>query len=102
MKQILHVPYEEKDEAKALGAWWNPALRSWYVPDECETPLEKFEQWVKKTKPARVDSYDGGRTGPRELKEGCACDVLPWEDCEHTQSTNCFGSSAAERDASAM
>ena len=28
----LDVPYSSKDEAKRLGAWWNPNIRRWYVP----------------------------------------------------------------------
>lgn len=28
----LDVPYASKDEAKRLGAWWNPNVRRWYVP----------------------------------------------------------------------
>ena len=31
MSLILNVPYKEKDEAKALGAKWNPQLKKWYV-----------------------------------------------------------------------
>lgn len=30
---LLKVPYAEKDEAKALGARWNPTRKCWYVPD---------------------------------------------------------------------
>lgn len=28
----LQVPFAEKDEAKELGAWWNPQAKKWYVP----------------------------------------------------------------------
>jgi hypothetical protein len=28
----LDVPYAEKDEAKRLGARWDPTIRSWYLP----------------------------------------------------------------------
>lgn len=28
----LNVPFEEKDEAKDLGARWDPTARCWYVP----------------------------------------------------------------------
>ncbi|WP_228649248.1 DUF5710 domain-containing protein, partial [Microtetraspora sp. AC03309] len=27
----LEVPYEEKEAAKAAGAWWDPAHRAWYA-----------------------------------------------------------------------
>ena len=40
MALILQVPYEEKDEAKALGAKWNPQLRKWYV--ESRRDYHKF------------------------------------------------------------
>ena len=28
---ILNVPYREKDDAKALGAKWDPNIKKWYV-----------------------------------------------------------------------
>ena len=31
MALILNVPYSEKDQAKSLGARWNPELKKWYV-----------------------------------------------------------------------
>ena len=30
--EYLAVPYADKDEAKALGARWDPARRQWYAP----------------------------------------------------------------------
>ena len=62
---LLTVPYAEKDEAKALGARWNPAKRRWYVPDGVAPAA--FEKWVGEgsATPAaaasgsRVDSYQG-------------------------------------------
>ena len=41
---FLKVPYAEKDEAKALGARWNPTKKCWYVPEG--KPSEPFERWV--------------------------------------------------------
>ena len=29
---LINVPYSEKDEAKALGAKWNPDEKSWMAP----------------------------------------------------------------------
>lgn len=34
MSLLLDVPYSEKDEAKKLGARWNPELKKWYVEDK--------------------------------------------------------------------
>lgn len=41
---LLEVPYSEKDEAKALGAKWNAALKKWYVPNGVDTG--KFARWL--------------------------------------------------------
>ncbi len=61
---VLNVPYAEKDEAKALGARWNPKKKSWYVPDG--QSAEAFARWLPKAGapaaeagPARVDSHIG-------------------------------------------
>lgn len=43
MALIINVPYEEKDEAKALGAFWNSDLKKWYVKDRKN--YQKFEKW---------------------------------------------------------
>jgi hypothetical protein len=42
--KVLKVPYAEKDEAKALGARWNPTRTSWYVPDG--VAVEPFAKWL--------------------------------------------------------
>ena len=43
---ILEVPYKDKDQAKALGAWWDPEMRKWFVPKGHDT--KPFRQWVPK------------------------------------------------------
>ncbi|MFW5440455.1 MAG: DUF5710 domain-containing protein [Methylophilaceae bacterium] len=63
----LKVPFKEKDEAKSLGARWNPEAKHWYVPEGVDTTL--FEKWldgapapiaapgaVPATKPEKTDS----------------------------------------------
>lgn len=40
----LEVPYAEKDEAKLLGARWDPQQKKWYVPREIE--LTEFGRWL--------------------------------------------------------
>jgi hypothetical protein len=53
---FLNVPYAEKDEARALGARWNPGKKRWYVPTG--VALEPFQKWLKEgAAPAgRVDT----------------------------------------------
>jgi len=40
----LEVPYAEKDKAKALGAWWSPSKKKWYVKDI--ENLYPFYKWI--------------------------------------------------------
>ncbi len=42
-KTYLNVPYAQKDEAKALGARWDPANKKWYVPANKNITL--FAKW---------------------------------------------------------
>ena len=42
---ILNVPYSEKDEAKALGARWNPEIKKWYVRNKED--YYKFVRWIE-------------------------------------------------------
>jgi hypothetical protein len=43
---MIDVPFSEKDEAKALGARWNPEAKKWFVPDG--VAQDKFTKWIKK------------------------------------------------------
>ncbi|MEE0732772.1 MAG: DUF5710 domain-containing protein [Acutalibacteraceae bacterium] len=39
MALYLEVPYSEKDEAKKLGARWNPKVKKWFV----NVPRKKYQ-----------------------------------------------------------
>lgn len=39
----LNVPYSEKDQAKKLGAKWNPITKKWYVSNRKD--YMKFRKW---------------------------------------------------------
>lgn len=76
--KFLKVPYAEKDEAKALGARWDGARKSWYVPDgKDEAP---FARWIvagaaAPAAPASRDSYSGAPvTGKHYLALEHDCD----------------------------
>ena len=45
MKLYLNVPYAEKDEAKALGARWNPRAKKWYF-DGARSDYIRFSKWL--------------------------------------------------------
>ena len=40
----LKVPFNEKDQAKSLGARWNAEGKLWYVPAGVE--VAPFEKWL--------------------------------------------------------
>ena len=42
MKIYLSVPYEEKDQAKKLGAKWDPIERKWYAPEGQESLMQRW------------------------------------------------------------
>jgi hypothetical protein len=44
VQAYLDVPYEEKNEAKSLGAWWDPQEKKWFVPKG--KSLEDFSKWL--------------------------------------------------------
>lgn len=45
MPLLLNVPYAEKDEAKALGARWNPKSKHWYATYKKE--YYKYRKWFQ-------------------------------------------------------
>jgi hypothetical protein len=82
---FLTVPYAEKDQARELGARWNPTRKRWYVPPG--VALEPFERWLAKDggpgEPAsgRVDARAAKLvTGARYVEIDHACN--PFEPCE--------------------
>jgi hypothetical protein len=79
---FLNVPYAEKDEARELGARWNPARKRWYVPPG--VALDAFERWLDKDgEPAsgRVDARAAKLvTGARYVEIDHVCN--PFEPCE--------------------
>lgn len=45
MALYLDVPYGEKEEAKALGAKWNPRIKKWYTNAERKKYV-RFAKWI--------------------------------------------------------
>jgi hypothetical protein len=43
----LKVPFNEKDQAKSLGARWNAEAKLWYVPQGVDAA--PFEKWLTST-----------------------------------------------------
>jgi hypothetical protein len=84
---FLNVPYAEKDEARALGARWNPGGKRWYVPDGVAP--DAFQKWMAKDgdgaggsagKGGRSDSASAKLvTGANYVELDHACN--PFEPC---------------------
>jgi len=45
----LHVPFDQKDQAKALGARWNGTEKKWFVP--AGVPIKPFSRWLNAPPP---------------------------------------------------
>jgi Domain of unknown function (DUF5710) len=51
----LKVPFNEKDQAKSLGARWNAEAKLWYVPQGVEAaPFEKWMTTAANAAPAQA------------------------------------------------
>lgn len=97
MRTNLQVPFSEKDEAKRLGARWDPARRVWYVQNVPD--LSAFARWLSSTgTEAAAPASQGKAGGPSKpataaslVKVGAhyfelSCDCLPWEGCAKCQT----------------
>ncbi len=47
-KFYINCPYNEKDEAKLLGARWDADKRKWYIPFDSDR--SKFKKWISNSK----------------------------------------------------
>jgi hypothetical protein len=57
----LHISFEEKDDAKSMGAKWDPEKKLWYAPDESFKKLiEKYS--TKQSKTTRVTKKTSSNT----------------------------------------
>jgi len=64
MRTNLKVPYEEKDDAKKLGARWDAARKTWYV--ENVENIAQFMRWM----PNEVGSILTVRTSVAPMNVG--------------------------------
>lgn len=103
MRVNLNVKYEDRHEAKRLGARWDISRHTWYVKDVED--LEPFLRWITpgrlllaqegqlptnrgRPRKPRFDSKPGVATPRTDSRlPDCGCThIAPWEHCEHTAS----------------
>lgn len=58
-KTFIHVPFKEKNEAKELGARWDSAAASWFVPAGVD--LQPFEKWREAPQPDKGSKLEAGQ-----------------------------------------
>jgi hypothetical protein len=52
---LLDCPFQEKEEAKELGARWNSTIKKWYVPMGMD--VSKFARWLPETQSLPYQKY---------------------------------------------
>lgn len=94
MRTNLKVPFAEKDQAKKLGARWDPARKIWYVNGDMD--LAPFSRWsptphdgaaaepstTRPTAPRKDQSAGHRIIGVNYVERPQVCACLPWEDCD--------------------
>ncbi len=109
MRTNLKVPFAEKDQAKQLGARWDPARKLWYVENKAD--MAPFARWLPSgsTAPASGVTTPKASAGEQSSSEGIVvvgsryvehprvCDCLPWEVCELCRATALNSNDAAVR-----
>lgn len=104
MRINLKCPFSEKDQAKALGARWDPARKVWYVENAAD--LAPFARWlagvqqVNEDRPEKIGGRKkrGAKRAHRPPAGGCTTvgkdyvedlaeyEVPPWEEVDDWQS----------------
>ncbi len=98
MRINLTTTFAEKDKAKALGARWDVARKTWYIEDiEDLTPFRRWipsiadwdeKQAAKGSKKPRKATKQAKNSAPKAIGQAvphCGCNALPWEHCEHSK-----------------
>ena len=99
MRTNLQVPFAEKDDAKKLGARWDPSRKLWYVENKDDmTPFSRWlptasastEAGTATSKPSspKANQLGGIKTvGSLYVKHPRVCDCPPWEVCDLCRAT---------------
>lgn len=79
-KNLITVPYKEKEEAKALGAKWDRNEQSWHVPPNVDPA--PFAKWAQQPAAGEAQSAAAiaGRAGVSEALESRAYLAVPYSD----------------------
>lgn len=74
MRFYIKVPYSEKDEAKRLGAKWDPVKKSWYYLDRDHVKFKKWETMPRnKAEKNHIVNADKQEVNSRQKKDCFKC-----------------------------
>ena len=79
----LFCPFDEKDEAKKLGAKWDAEKKTWYAIFSNRHELEPFKRWLFR-RPEKKKKLEKPKVTGLDNVPDCGCDEPPWEHCRHT------------------
>jgi hypothetical protein len=64
MPRYLNVPYEERQEAKRLGAQFDFDVKRWWIPETRDT--EQFKRWLDKPSSTKLGNLQSHREFERK------------------------------------
>lgn len=71
----LKVPFNEKDQAKSLGARWNAEAKLWYVPQGVDAaPFEKWFTSAPNVTPAQAVTKPVAQATPNTAAQNAPFD----------------------------
>ena len=73
----LNVPYDDRDQVKALGAWFDGERKSWYVPKGKDTA--PFQKWITDQVPAKANGRKTYLKVPFEDKDTVKAAGARWD-----------------------
>jgi len=73
----LNCPFEEKDECKELGGYWDSEVRKWYILDGM--PTKPFERWIENNSGPLGASVKDQNNEPRVYLD---CPFSEKEECK--------------------
>jgi Domain of unknown function (DUF5710) len=73
----LKVPFNEKDQAKSLGARWNAEAKLWYVPQGVDAaPFEKWMTSAANAAPAQAAAKPAEKSTVKSMPLGDDIDAI--------------------------
>uniref|UniRef100_A0A0G4I8M5 DUF5710 domain-containing protein n=1 Tax=Chromera velia CCMP2878 TaxID=1169474 RepID=A0A0G4I8M5_9ALVE len=76
-RTYLNCPFEEKEDAKALGARWDPDRKKWYVP--APLSLDAFSRWLpSSSSDNKRTRNEGDRTPVQDRRDPASASPFPF------------------------